>query len=72
MSNSGGQAFPLLTGYSGEKTAYMSGLSKRDYFAATALNALLVHDGRPMDSTGLVEACFRIADSMLKTAGYTE
>lgn len=72
MSNPGGQAFPLLTGYSGEKTAYMSGLSKRDYFAATALNALLIHSGRPMDSTGLADACYGIADTMLKAGGYIE
>jgi hypothetical protein len=50
----------------------MGPLSKRDVFAAAALQGILAHHGDYVNLDKLAEICFKYADAMLKHSDNSE
>lgn len=61
--NNGGPAFPI-PGLSHD--ADFNGLSIRDYFAAKAMQGLVIRNGRDLSLPKLAEFSYEMADAMLK------
>jgi hypothetical protein len=61
-------AFPVIGGDFPDDYAFNEGMSLRDYFAAKAMNALIVgsDSGWGIDRDGVSERAYEIADAMLK------
>ena len=72
MNNTGGPAFPrnILDHGHGVKTTHESGMTMRDYFAAKAMQSLLLTYAREIENGGrgfdVCPRAYRIADEMLK------
>lgn len=58
----GGQAFPGVRA----DRMHVGGMSLRDYFAAKAMQAMLVHHVRPIDPDDkIAKRAYEVADAML-------
>jgi len=63
----GGPAFPYVCG---EKFDYGTGMSLRDYFAAKAMQTLLLDDNYDFSDRDLIaRKAYAFADAMLKERG---
>jgi hypothetical protein len=66
--NTGGPAFPCEWDYIGSKREAANGMTLRDYFAAKAMQALLVGEGFPL-ANGVPAKAYKLADAMLEARG---
>jgi hypothetical protein len=66
-TNTGGPAFPVLHWISGESTGAEEGMTLRDYFAAKAMQSILIDPRIDNDSyRECAEGAYKAADAMLK------
>ncbi len=64
-TNTGGSAFPTGTGV----TPYNPGMTLRDYFAAKAMQGMMVDGIHENDFAWASAQAYKLADAMLKARG---
>ncbi len=66
-TNTGGPAFPVQSVYIEDQATNSHGMNLRDYFAAKAMQSILVGvDCGPDDVPNVTESAYILADAMLK------